>query len=356
MLGPHPGAGVRHISLEMKNSRASGSVTVDDVAAHAGVSIKTVSRVLNNEPNISPKTRAHVQAAMAELKYQPNPWARRLASKRSDLVVLLYDNPSDNYLINVQHGALDACRQYFHSLLLHPVDYRSPALADDVLQLARQRACAGLVLTPPVCDVPALIQALDASDIPFVRLAPFTPSARGLSVHTPDRHAAREMTAHLIASGHRRIGYVKGHPDHGAAHERLLGFRDAMTAAGIAVDESLIEQGLHSFDSGVQAGRRLLAHGQRPSAIFAGNDDMAAGVLYAAHGAGVSVPTQLSVAGYDDTPLSQQTWPALTTLRQPIKAMAFAAVEQLVSRTPDGASRTLDFALVVRDSTGPAVA
>ena len=326
-------------------------MTVDDVAAHAGVSIKTVSRVLNNEANISASTRARVQASMAELKYHPNPAARRLASKRSDLIVLVYDSPGDSHLVQLQHGVLDACRRSFHSLLLHPVNYRSPSLAGDVLQLARQRACAGLVLTAPVCDVPALVQALDASDVPFARLAPYTPSARGLAVRCADRLAARAMTAHLIGLGHRRIGFVRGHADHGVMHERLHGYRDALDEAGLPVDESLIEAGTNTFESGVQGGRRLLARATRPSAIFASNDDMAAGVLYAAHAAGIAVPSALSVAGCDDSPLSRQTWPALSSVRLPIREMACAAVEQLVARGAPARLPSLDYTLVPREST-----
>ncbi|OZI45838.1 LacI family DNA-binding transcriptional regulator [Bordetella genomosp. 5] len=340
----------------MKNSRGSGSVTVDHVAAHAGVSIKTVSRVLNNEANISARTRERVQASMAELKYHPNPSARRLASKRSDLIVLLYDDPNDSHLVQLQHGALDACRRSFHSLLLHPVDYRSPTLADDVLQLVRQRACAGLVLTAPVCDVPALVRALDASDVPFARLAPFTPSARGHAVRAPDRLAAQAMTAHLLGLGHRRIGFVRGHADHGVMHERLHGYRDALDDAGVAADESLIEAGSNTFESGVQAGRRLLARAARPSAIFASNDEMAAGVLYAAHALGIDVPAALSVAGCDDTPISRQTWPALSSVRLPAREMARAAVEQLVARGAPVPAARLDYALVPRESTALAAA
>jgi len=337
--------------MPMKNSKGTGNVTVDDVAAQAGVSIKTVSRVLNNEPNISDKTRAKVVEAMALLNYQPNPSARRLASKRSDLIMMVYDNPSDNYLINLQHGALDACKRYFYSLLLLPCDYRSPDLAEQIVQAAKQRACAGLLLTPPVSDVAALIEALDRSDVPYARLAPVSPSVRGLAVSTDDRSAARDMTRYLIQLGHRRIGYVMGHPDHGAAHERLRGYQDAIAEAGLEADPELVCQGLHSFESGVQCGDLLLDRPLPPSAIFAGNDDMAAGVLYAAHVRGIKVPQSLSVAGYDDTPLSRQTWPRLTTLRQPIQEMAYAAVEQLVSREPQTRARILGYELVPRDST-----
>lgn len=187
--------------------------------------------------------------------------------------------------------------------------------------------------------------------MPFVRLAPSSPSARGLEVSTDDRSAARDMTRYLLDLGHRRIGFVAGHPDHGAVGGRLQGYRDALAEQGVAYDAALVEQGLHSFDSGVRCGERLLDRADRPSAIFAANDDMAAGVLYAAHARGIKVPGELSVAGYDDTPLSRQTWPKLTTLRQPIRDMAYAAVEQLASREPQARVRTLGYEIVVRDST-----
>ncbi|AKZ29368.1 MULTISPECIES: LacI family DNA-binding transcriptional regulator [Ralstonia solanacearum species complex] len=341
--------------------RGAGAVTVDDVAAHAGVSIKTVSRVLNHEPNISEKTRQKVVEAMQVLDYRPNPAARRLASKRADIIALVYDNPSDNYIVNIQHGALEACQALDYSLLLSPCNYRDPHLAEQMIQSVRQRALAGLILTPPVSDVPALIHALDEAGVDYVRLAPADREHKGLSVHTEDRAAARDMTLHLIGLGHRRIGFVVCDPDHGAAYSRVFGYRDAMAQAGIAVDERLVEQGQHSFESGMACAERLLAHEPRPTAIFAGNDDMAAGVLRVAQAHGIRVPEELSIAGYDDTPLSRQLWPSLTTVRQPIQDMAYAAVEQLIAihrphlpgLRPHSEHESLQYELVIRDSTCP---
>ncbi|WP_354687207.1 LacI family DNA-binding transcriptional regulator [Cupriavidus necator] len=343
----------------MRNTRNSGSITVDDVAEDAGVSIKTVSRVLNHEPNVTEKTRLKVVESMERLGYRPNPSARGLASKRTNIIALVYDNPSDNYIVNLQRGALDACGVYDYSLLLNPCDYRAPDLSAQIVQNVRQRALTGLILTPPVCDVAALVQALDEIGIDYVRLAPVDRKHNGLSVSCDDRSAARDMTLYLIGLGHRRIAFVIGHRDHGAAHERLKGYRDAMKQSGLPVDTNLIGQGNHSFESGVECGRQLLARSQRPSAIFAGNDDMAAGVLYAAHAQGIDVPGELSVAGYDDTPLSRQVWPSLTTVRQPIQGMAYAAIEQIVAgQRPQhpglqqpSPCRTLEYELVVRDST-----
>lgn len=347
----------------MKRSARTGnvSVTVDDVAAYAGVSIKTVSRVLNHEPNISEKTRAKVVEAMQALDYRPNPAARRLASRRADIIALVYDNPSDNYIVNIQHGALEACQALDYSLLLTPCNYRDANLAEQIIQGARQRALAGVILTPPVSDVPSLIAALDEAGVDYVRLAPADREHKGLSVNTEDRAAARDMTLHLIGLGHRRIGFVVCDPAHGAAYQRVFGYRDAMAQAGIEVDERLVEQGEHSFESGVACAERLLSREPRPTAIFAGNDDMAAGVLRVAQARGIKVPEELSICGYDDTPLSRQLWPALTTVRQPIQAMAHAAVEQLVAihrphlpgLKPHSVHENLQYELVIRESTCP---
>jgi LacI family transcriptional regulator len=167
------------------------------------------------------------------------------------------------------------------------------------------------------------------------------------------------MTLHLIGLGHRRIGFVVCDPAHGAAYQRVFGYRDAMAQAGIEVDERLVEQGEHSFESGVACAERLLSCEPRPTAIFAGNDDMAAGVLRVAQARGIKVPEELSICGYDDTPLSRQLWPALTTVRQPIQAMAHAAVEQLIAihrphlpgLKPHSVHENLQYELVIREST-----
>ena len=188
------------------------------MAAQAGVSIKTVSRVLNNEPNTSEKTRAKVMAAIELLKYQPNPSARRLASKRSDLIMLVYDNPSDNYLINIQQGRWTRAGAISTACCCNPA-ITAPRAWPSRSRRRRASALRRRGATPPVSDVPALIDALDRGDMPYVRLAPSYPSVKGLEVSTDDRSAARDMTRYLIGLGHRRIGFVAGHPDHGAAHD-----------------------------------------------------------------------------------------------------------------------------------------
>jgi LacI family transcriptional regulator len=174
-----------------------------------------------------------------------------------------------------------------------------------------------------------------------------------------DRRAAREMTRLLIEAGHHEVGFIKGHPDHGASELRYQGYVDALEEHGLELRPERVVQGYFSFRSGLEAAEQLLSAPRRPSAIFASNDDMALGVIAVAGRVGVSVPQELSVVGFDDTPGAQIVWPQLTTVRQPIEEMAAAAADLLISgqagsagaRTAPVPSRLLEFEIVVRDST-----
>lgn len=338
-----------------------GAHTIEDVAARAGVSIKTVSRVVNREPNVRADTAQRVLQAIRELNYRPNFSARNLASTRAYLIAVLYDNPSDNYIASVLAGVLAACEEAHYGVLLRPCDVTSPRLIEHVHETVAQRRASGLVLTPPLCDHETLLRTLDADGTDYVSIAPFDENRGKPFVAVDDRRASRDLTEHLLSRGHRRIGFIKGHPLHRAASRRLLGYLDAHREYGIDVDERLIASGMFSFESGVESGRRLLHLPARPTAIFASNDDMAAGVLHVAHEMGLDVPGQLSVAGYDDTPIARYVYPSLTTVRQPIRAMAQGAVECLVRSirqrggpADEGSlTRRFDYELVIRDSVAP---
>lgn len=329
--------------------------TIADVATLAGVSIKTVSRVTNNEPNVRADTRVKVRAAIDELGYRPNPSARSLASRRSYLVGLLYDNPSPSYLINIQNGSLKTCRAEGYDLVIYPCDYRSERLTEDLRAMVRQTRVDGVILTPPLCDMSAVTDALQALSIPFSRISPADMKFAEQSIVTNDQAISAEMTKHLIDLGHRDIAFIRGHPDHGAVCNRFEGYKDALADHGIALRSELVAQGFNSVESGEQCARGLLKLPQPPTAIFAANDDMAAGTLRAAHAMGVRVPGQLSVAGFDDTPIAKQVWPALSTIRQPIKKMAEQAtavlLRQLAVGNTDERALTIDCGLVMRDST-----
>lgn len=330
-------------------------VRIEDVAAAAGVSMKTVSRVLNHEPNVSADTRSRVEAAVAEMRYRPHPSARVLAGRRSYLIALLYDNPSSNYLMEAEQGVLDACLAQHYNLMLTPLAGDGDIVAR-VEDLVVQSRLDGVVLTPPVTDDETLLAWLDRRDIPYASISP-KEQHRRIGVVLDERSAVREMILHLAALGHRRIAHIQGHPAHGASEWRLAGYRDGLQQAGLPCEAELVVPGMFSYESGFDATNRLLALAHPPTAIVAANDDMAAGAICAICERGLSVPKDISVCGFDDTPIARQIYPALTTVRQPTREMGrLAALELLkaVRNRATGGLVEVPYALQLRRSTGPA--
>lgn len=328
------------------------AVTIFQVAEAAGVSMKTVSRVLNNEPHVRPHMRQRVLSAVEALKYKPNHAARALAGSRAYLLGFYYDNPSPGYISGIQFGAMNACRENGYHLVVEQ-------LSEDVQfdRLAESLRIDGVILSPPVCDRADVLDALDERGMPYVRLAPAGDFDRGPYLYMDDRRAAYEMTRHLLSLGHREIGFVRGAAGHSAAPLRYEGFSQAMAEASLEVRPEWIQRGNFSFRSGVGAGERLLGLPNRPTAIFASNDDMALGVMAVANRMNFTIPEKLSVAGFDDAPIAQVVWPQLTTVRQPVESMAYHAARMLIRGVgQDGQAngQLLDFELVVRGSTGPA--
>ena len=330
-------------------------VTIKDVSREAGVSIKTVSRVLNNERYVGAETRARVQAAVALLKFRPSLAARSLAGKRSFQIALICDNPSPYYVYEMQSGIRDRCAEEGVRMIAQPYDRDSATLIEDIENLVDATSVDGLILTPPVTDYAAVLELLERRGVRFVRVSPGGDVALTSSTFIDNEAAARLMTEHLIALGHRRIGIVRGHPDYATSAQRFAGYAAALEGAGIARDDTLVRAGRYDFASGSAAAEALLDLAAPPSAIFASSDDMAAGVLAAAHRRGVTVPGQLSVAGFDDTALASVVWPPLTTIRQPTRAMGYAAADLLLAGADAPAERReVGYELVVRGSTGPA--
>jgi LacI family transcriptional regulator len=330
--------------------------TIDDVAELAGVSIKTVSRGFNRAPNVRQTTRDKVLAAAEELNYRPNLSARQLASNRTFLVGMLYDDPNpeneNDYVTAVQAGCLRACRDHGYNLLIDPCRSDSHDLFNEVIGLSRQ--VDGFIVLQPLSDVPELNQLLLEKGIPCVRVSQ-RPLEKLPWISVADSEAAEEMTEHLLQLGHSSVGFIVGHPDHGQSHDRLEGYRRALSKRGMELREDLIEQGRFDYQSGYTCGKRLLSLSAPPTAIFASNDPMAMGVLSAAHELGFDVPRELSVAGFDDTPMARHAWPALTTVRQPIAEVARVATDELMSvlhGSPDVHDhRCLQAELVLRAST-----
>jgi LacI family transcriptional regulator len=336
------------------------NATIRDVAAQARVSIKTVSRVINNVKTVKPHTRERVLRVIRKLDYHPSPSARGLGGSRSYLIGLLYDVSCEYYATAVLAGVIVSCRAANYQVVMEPCNYKSSSLTDEVSRNVRASRVDGVILTPPLSDLKHLIALLQQQNVPFVRIAPAKHVGDRRSVCTNDRDACAQMTEQLLALGHTRIGFIRGNPDHAAVGDRYLGYRDGLRASGLPVDRKLIAQGYNSYDSGVQCARKLLRApaDQCPTAIFASTDEMAAGVLSVAHGMGLAVPEDLSVIGFDDAPLASQVWPALTTIRQPIPAMASQAAALLLrhlrGEPDDTPIHIVESSLTFRQSTGPA--
>jgi LacI family transcriptional regulator len=339
------------------------NATIKDVAERAGVSLKTVSRVINNEPSVRARTREKVQREIDALGYQPDPSARSLRSTRAYALGLVYDNPNAHYIINLQRGVLSVCRSSDFGLQIHPCESSSPQLADELCTLVRRSRLAGLLLAPPMSEQLALIRTLSEAGIPFMRIisARKDPEDGYPCVYVDDRDAAYAITEHLIQLGHQRIGFLWGGREHHSSPERYQGYEDALKDYGIALDRKRILAGDYTFDDGFRGARKLLSLKDRPTAIFGSNDEIAAGVLAAAHSDGINVPYDLSLAGFEDSPFSKQSWPALTTARHATEEIAGYAAQRLIGdlqrkangEPPQHANEGFSPELVVRGSTAP---
>jgi len=339
-------------------------VTIDDVAELAGVSIKTVSRVTNNEPNVRESTRKKVEEAIAKLRYRPNISARSLASHRSHFIVLVYDdpsayeNPSSGYVIRLQQGALSACRTVNYELLIHPCNYRNKDVARELKALIERARPDGIILAAPLSNMTKIVRAIGATDTPFVRLSPGKQNGKQFTVATNDREISAEMTRYLASLGHKRIAFITGHPNHMAVANRFPGYQDGLLQSGLQFSEHLVVAGDNSIGSGEAGATILLTLKQPPTAIFAANDDMAAGVIRVADHLGIDVPGQLSVAGCDDISLARQIHPSITTIRQPLSPMAERATLALINNSGDSSllrgTDVIPASLQIRESTGPA--
>ena len=335
----------------------TGRATINDIARLAGVSKKTVSRVINQSPFVREETRARIDAVIQQIGYTPDPQARGLAFRRSFLIGLVYDNPNAQYIVNSQEGVLDALRGSGFELVVHPCDRLSEDFVPGVRRFVERQKLHGVILLPPVSEDQALARALEEIDCQFVRLASVRLDNTPRMIVSSDRDATAEAATYLEALGHRRIGFIAGPQHHRSAHERKGGFMDALEKRGLTLPPELIVEGAYSFESGVACGEALLARKPRPTAIFASNDEMAAGVYKAAFRLKIAIPDELSVIGFDDSPVASRLSPALTTIRLPIRDMARLAASKLLPAAgargevvSGGVSRIVPH-LVVRDST-----
>jgi LacI family transcriptional regulator, galactose operon repressor len=338
--------------------------TIEDVASLAGVSIKTVSRVVNREPNVRSAMKEKVENAIAELGYRPNPSARNLASHRARLIVLVYDDPSAyetssaGYILKMQEGALRACRAEGFDLLIQPCNFRDADAGTNLREHIDQVRPSGIIVAAPLSNKPDIVDSVRKTKTPYVLMSTGNGNKEEFEVATNDSQISAEMTRYLASLGHKRIAFIRGDRTHIAVGNRFTGYKTGLKESGLAYVEDLVVEGDNSIESGQRCAEHLLQLKNRPTAIFAANDDMAAGVIRVATRLGINIPGELSVAGCDDIALARLIFPSLTTIRQPLRAMTEAASRALIDGSRGAPQEpglhmipgTIEF----RESTGPA--
>ena len=329
-----------------------GKTTINDIARLSGVSKKTVSRVLNNSPLVHDDTRVRVLALMAQRGYSPDPQARGLAFRRSFMIGLVFDNPTAQYIVNIQYGVLDALRGTEFELIVHPCDSKSEGYVEGVRRFVMQQKLYGVILIPRVSEDQALADALRETGCRYVRVASIKLDEPGHMLLTHDRLAGVEVANYIESLGHRDIGLITGPRRYQSTIQRGAGFIEGLKLRGIQLAPEAIYEGGYTFESGVAGAEYLLKRSPRPTAIFACNDEMAAGVYKAAFRLGLNIPGDLSVVGYDDSPLAAQLWPALSTIRMPVRDIGRQAAQLLLATPNPGAQQiAVTPNLVVRDSS-----
>jgi LacI family transcriptional regulator len=336
--------------------RSDKKPTINDIARLANVSKKTVSRVINESPFVREETRARVAEIIKSTGFTPDPQARGLAFRRSFLVGLIYDNPNAPYVINVQEGALGGLRRVGYELVVHPCDRTSAEFLPDIQQLIGRQKLDGVLLPPPVSESQALAELLQRIACPYVRILSAALDQPQNLVLSMDRQSAAEVAEHLAKLGHTRIAMIVGPPTYRSSRERLEGFSNALADRGLTLSPQYLAEGAYTFESGAACAELLLSRTPRPTAIFAGNDETAAGVYRTAYLRGLKIPDDLTVIGFDDSPLASRLCPSLTTMRQPIRDMGRLAAEKLIAKIaktagPSIAATTVFPHLVVRESS-----
>jgi len=312
--------------------------TIRDVAKLAGVSAKTVSRTINDEPSVRPKTKEKVLAAIKELKFHPDLSARDLRGNTSYSLGLVYGNPNANYVVSIQTGALKRCRELGYGLQIFPSE-TSQSDVEAMTNLLSKSRLAGLILAPPMSENQDLREALMKFGIPVVGIISSTAEEtiskafveRAVDIVLEDEVASFEITEHLISIGHRNIAFLPGDTPHGSTIARLKGYKNCLESYGLTARPELMPTGDYSFLSGFKRAGTLLAALEPPTAIIGCNDEIACGAQMAIISQGISVPSDISIAGFEDSPFSRQTYPHITTARQPTEQLGYLAATELLN-------------------------
>ncbi|MGE5953563.1 MAG: LacI family DNA-binding transcriptional regulator [Qipengyuania vulgaris] len=348
-------------------ARRRQSVTIKHVAADAGVSLQTVSRVINNEPNVRPAMKERVQASIDKLGYVPSIAAQRMSGSRSYLILAINDRDATiadwraregrDWVDQMLLGGMLTCAEHGYRMLIELVDTHSDHVERELSAAIAALQPDGVILTPPHSENPLITGLLAERGIPFARIGTVEQGA-GFALTMGDRFHGGLATDHLIELGHERIGFIAGPTDFSLSDRRVAGWREAMENAGLTCQD-FCERGDFGFDSGMVAAAALLDREHPPTAIIASSDQMALATLEAARKRGLKVPQDLSLISFDNSPIVRFTQPPLTAVDQPISATIARAVELLIeARTkpkPQGVI-SVHGELVVRGSTARAPA
>ena len=328
-------------------------VTLDDVARLAGVSAKTVSRVVNGEAHVSARAKESVDLAIASLGYRPNLAARSLAAARSFLVGVISPYLESFYFRKLHSNSIRAFKERGLHVIVELIDLEAKDHLQHLESALRQLRFEGVILTPPVCDRSGVLDLLDRLALRYVRIAPSKDYDRSDCVCADQAQGMKLLAEHFWSLGHRRVAsgilYTRRRDLLKEALLELGGKPDQIQSVPLNWRE-------RPLTIGRQLAETILSQRNRPTAVFTFNDEVAAGVIGYAWEHGLRIPHDLSVAGYDDDEIAQAVWPLLTTVRQPLDRMARAAVELLTEPAVDGKSRrvTCPVELIVRNSTGKA--
>lgn len=345
-------------------ARRRQAVTIKHVAADAGVSLQTVSRVINNEPNVRPSMKERVQASIDKLGYVPSIAAQRMSGSRSYLILAINDRErtiadwrtrqGTDWVDQMLLGGMLKCAEHGYRMIFELVDTHNDHVERELGATIAALQPDGVILTPPHSDNPLITAFLAKRKIPFARIGSITPGP-GISMTMDDEGSARRATEHLIALGHRRVGFIAGSEEYDLSNWRIDGWREAMEAAELPLD-GLCTRGDFSYESGVVAANELFDLATPPTAIVASNDQMTLATLDTANQRGLKVPDDLSLISFDNTPVVRFTDPKLTAIDQPIAATFSKAVELLITNGDTAVPHqpvVTKGSLVERGSTAP---
>ncbi len=347
-------------------ARRRQAVTIKHVAADAGVSLQTVSRVINNEPNVRPEMKDRVQASIDRLGYVPSIAAQRMSGSRSYLILALNDREKtiaewrarsgSDWVDQMLLGGMLTCSEHGYRMMVELVDTHNDHVERELTATIAALQPDGVILTPPHSENRLITGLLAKQNIPFARIGSLEPGP-GIRLTMDDEGSAEMATRYLIELGHTKIGFIAGPEEYSLSGWRIDGWMHAMQEKGLEVD-GLCLRGDFGYDSGAEAARKLLARDERPTAIIASNDQMALATLEVARDLGLGVPQDLSIISFDNSPIVRFAEPPLTAVDQPIAATISRAVELLINPSKErlpGEPINVEGSLMIRASTASPV-